>query len=274
MLRLANVTLAALGSVLVLVPGIAVGATVTDPTLVSGANAIDPPGAQTIDTVATNSITEAAIEAVPGFQSVQTFTGFANADNTISFTDPSLPDILFDTTSFTSTSENGIAGTSDNEATSTGSSIRTRNGNNGSPKVWRYVIDFGQLDNATFDPNANAVKAAAFTLSNVVGTLTSVSVIFYNVDEVAISTQSVTPSSGDLDLGDAAGIDVLFAYDASLTSDLISRVLLEVSFPSGAAGAVAIGVDDVGFAAVPEPASLVLACLGGLLLVGRGRRRA
>ncbi len=246
------------------------GAIITDPTLVGGSDAIDPSGSELIDTLPTTdsgktAATQTEVEGVSGFQAIQSFSGFddksgATWDNIINFTDAGLADIAFETTTQTATSNNGDVASSTGRSTSGSSHIYTRN-NSGGARSWGYLIDFGSYDtgSTTFDATANSVAAFAFTLVSL-DTGHSATATFYDNDDNVLSVQSMIGNDTDPDVGGGAGTDGLFALVADSGSS-IGKVSLLVNMGSGSSS---IGMDDVGFAMVPEPSSLLLLTTAGI----------
>ncbi len=257
--------------------GHAQGAVIADPTLASGPNAIDPAGAETLDqTPATTSdglavtaATEASLEARNDFRVVQNFTGFGNTTNTIHFTDPTLPDIRFTREQVSATPNDfGEATSSDGFNTSAGAAIRLRN-NSGGNKTTRVRFDFGSYDagSDTWDGSVNAISAASINLINLSPGMVSAAASFYAEDGTLISQQTLTAGT-DADTPGSGATDGLFALEVDGSTPLISYFDVRIVYPGGIK---TVGLDDLGFTAIPEPASLALIGIGGLLMIRRGR---
>lgn len=223
-------------------------AVLSDPTLYTGADAIDPAGSEGID-VSHGNITESALEALPGFRAVQDFTGFtgatannASVTNYISFTDSAQPDIRFTTTGATAINNSGAHGTSPAQGTS-GTSLIILDAS--TVAAMTMTITFGSYDAGVFT-SAIGVSAAGFTLSNNADAY-AFSIVFRSTLGAALQTVSF---NGDTD-ADAGGnhLDVFVGYQAD-SGSLIGSVEITRTGSS-----FNTGFDDLGFSTIPEPST-------------------
>ena len=236
---------------------------VTNPTLVTGVNAIDPPLSDPNGFVldATGVVTGAAaktdLTSIPDFAAVQTFTGVTprstqgtgvgagfGAVNHFDFTDPNRPDVRL-----TSTSGNASGGGADNSAGTSGTGPGAANeqylGNASGSLLaqygyWGQFIEFGTYDSGTgtFDPN-RSVSAAGFMITRTASASTTWTATFYNSDNVALSTQTIT----------TAGANQAYLFGYKSTSANIRRV--QVVFTGQSANTF---MDDLGFTNAPAAA--------------------
>ncbi len=264
-------------------------AVIKDPVLSSGTDAIDPAGSQTVDTIASvsggNILTpKETLCARNDLKVVQTFTsgssgsglysgGIGGTANTevISLTDASLPDIqlsMTGTTSATSGSELGLS----SRCTSGTSSI----GLSGPASAYSYnlTLTFGSYDESSgvFTSGVNFVAANGFTLGNVRTGIT-VTVDYLDGAGNVLCTQI---SSGGVDVspdgttGTTSGKDIYFGYATADGSHSIASTVITISSTTGAN--TAMGLDDIAFTTVPEPATLAIAGVGGAALLMKRRR--
>lgn len=261
--------------------GLTAQAAVITPTLVTGTNMIDPAGSETLDASGSGATAEATIEAMPEARAVQTWANFATSNsgatgwlNYVSFTDPLLPDIRFTATGLWRNGSTGQQESGANTAlrATSGTSNLRMIGDNNNTTAMVFRIDFGDYTptGAVWDGSVNSVSAAGLTLSNLVSGLNATA-SFYTDSGTLLSSQSI--SGADSDATTTGGIDVYFGYKS--TSANIGYVL--VSKVQAAAGTnksqVDVGLDDLVFTTVPEPASLGLLAAGALGLVSRPRSR-
>lgn len=238
----------------------------TDPALGS---TIDLAGGRDITMSATGSTAKSTLEGLAGFGVVQTFTGFAPGANVIAFTDPLRADLRISFSGNTS-ANTGNELTNTSFITSGTSGVRVDNSNIAGAMTVTGLIDFGSWNGSAFDSSVNAVSAVGFTLaapsSNLVR-LNSITTSFLDVDGNVLSTQTISGvNSGNQGF--------YFAHATGGTS--ISSVQFVVSINDNSVGTTALilGLDDIGFTAIPEPsAAAALFGLGVLTLAACRRRR-
>jgi hypothetical protein len=251
-------------------PLLGTAAVLTDPTLTSGANAIDPAGGRAITHTASGSTPEATLEGISGFSGIHDFTGFEDrtdslSGNIISFSDASLPDIRFTSTGGDPGFTGYDAGNNGGYVISSGSVVILRE--NSSSGALTYSIEFGDYTGSTFTPNLNAVEAAGFVISNATSGQ-SYTVDFRNTSGSSLSQQTFAPVNGN---------NIYFGYQAvgatSVANDGIARI--DILIDNSGTSSAFIGFDDLGFspAVIPEPSTLALLGLSGVALYVAGRRR-
>jgi hypothetical protein len=250
--------------------GTARSAVITNPTLTSGADAIDPPAtAYNVDVSYTpsNATPQSTLEGLSGFGAINGWhdadsNKFAAGTNYVNFTDSALPDIRF-------TFSGNYAGTAGTEYSSP--SFAT------SPQKFVALygtasttmgmqIDFGTYDttHSTFTAGNAPVRAAGFTVPHI--NIGDVVTVTFNSGSTTLSTQTA-------DATDAAITAAYFGWDAGATATSSSAISSIVISMARGAGSTQTGFDDLGFTqAVPEPASIALLSLGGLTLLARRRR--
>jgi hypothetical protein len=242
-------------------------AVITDPTLTSGTDAIDPAGSQSVNQSAVNSTSQATLEAISGFAGIHDYTGFVNRstspDNIVSFTSASLPDIRFSSSGGFNDGNNNYNTANATFETSPGSTIifRTANSSNGTTPL-NIFIEFGDYSSSTFTPNLNAVEAAGFVLTNM-STTQGITATFLDASGSTLSSQTATAG--------ANGNEIYFGHQAvgatSGANDGIARINIQVTSP-GTTGAY-LGLDDLAFspAVIPEPSTLAMMGLFGIGLM-------
>ncbi len=242
--------------------------------LVTGANAIDPAGSETVDQ-SVGTITAAALEARPDFVGAlqDLGVGFDGGNtgtfiNFISFTDTTLADIRITVTA----SGNNPSSVNINDQS------RVTSGSNGLRQVSAGTIrfDFGEFDGTTFTLG-KVVDAVGFTIGNLRSTMTF-DVQFLDAGGTALTptqtiatptAEAVTPGSGGSASSD--GIEGYFSYASDGTfANGIASVLITRTGGSN----ISSSTDDFGFtSAIPEPTTvaMLLGGLGTLLLLRRRR---
>jgi len=237
------------------------GATITDPTLASGSGAINPnnlsldAGDQPGD-----STPMATLEARSDFRVLQDYAGFtstggANNPNIVNFVDSAIPDIRFDYT--------GGPNSEGEERTDT----TTSSGNSSMRLQGEAVllITFGTYDSGSSTFTADRTSDAASFMFNgwrfAGGGEITLTVDYLDSQGDTIKSQSVTQTA----TADGPPRNTYFAWEAPS--------IAAVSFTrTGDFKSNIHAFDDFGFTIIPEPGSLALMGLGGLLMLGRGRR--
>lgn len=249
-------------------------APITDPTLYS---TIDPllNGVDVTHSDVTGSAPDIAtpLSTLNGLSSlnvIQDWTGFirhtdqGGAGQIIAFTNASLPDIKIISTGgnpnialFTPTNDKG---TSQNTGIASDSLLLQRS--SGTTNFIQFDIDFGSWDGSTFDGTVNSVSAAGFTIPqfSTSNANNDITVKFFDASNTLLSTQFADGTS-------IAGQNWYFGHQS--TSANISRIEVVVGFSNSAHVAY---FDDLGFTAIPEPASMALLALGGLMMLPWRRR--
>ncbi len=236
-------------------------AVITDPTLVTTGNKIAPYSTG-VTHVASGATAEATLEGRSDLSVLEGFGSFAATSNIVSFTNAALPDI-----SIAGNTGSPISG-NNTYASSNGSSLRIQPTVAGTKTL---TIDFGIYDGSTFDGSSTGVTAAGFTLNTPAATLdvtTSITATFFDVNNQALSTQSISgPSVG------TANYRIYFGYQSS--GNAISSIKIDILSTAG----VLYGFDDLAFtpaiSTIPEPATAALLLgIGALGAVVTRRRRS
>lgn len=260
-------------------------AVISDPTLVTGADAIDPllpdPNAGVLDatSLVPGAATKSDLTSLPSFGVIQNFNGFTSrttqgaaagvpAVNYFSFTDPNRPDARISSLSGNGSGGGGDSGGSTSGATTSPPAGTTDQylGSNVTTGGFKQTIEFGTYDAGTSTFTADqSVSAAGFMITRINAVATNWTATFYDASNTVLSTQTTGVIQST-----TTRVAVLFGYFSSSAN--IRRV--EVVFQ----GAVNTFFDDLGFTSsvvVPEPASFALCGLAGCLLSGHrlGRRR-
>ena len=241
-------------------------ATVVNPILVNGpGDAIDPPGAETVDVSAGTA--QATLEARSDLRVLQSFDGFAGGgNNVVSFTDTTLPDIQFQFSGAFDTSQAGNDGTNNVFATSAGSQLIQRNADPGSNSS-TLTISFGTWNGSTFTNN-QTVNAAAFILTNIYGNKSGV-VTFRDAGGTALTGATFNYTGVFNTDGTGNHVDLYFGWDSDAQSTAKIGSVSITFVDSGAE--FNSGFDDLAFTAIPEPGGAVLCFMAGLSLLRRRR---
>jgi len=235
----------------------AFGAVITDPTLASGSGAINPNGLS-LDAgdQPADSTSMATLEGRSDFRVLQDYAGFTNtSENIVSFTDPDTPDIRF--SYITGSGQDGREETG--VPTSSGTSAMRLQ------VEGEVLIEFGTYDSGSSTFTADRTSDAVSFMFNQWrfrggGTIT-LTADYLDSQGDTIKSQSVIQTSPK----DGPPRNTYFAWEAPS--------IAAVSFTrSGDIKSNINTFDDFGFTIVPEPGSLALMGLGGLLMLGRGRR--
>lgn len=239
--------------VLSLAPFAAQAAVVLNPALVTGTNAIDPAGEQTVDQDASGATAEATLEAVPNFAAVQDFTGWSiqGTTNYVVFTaDASRPDVR--------SVYGGQTGSSPGGATSA-TSLRTSPGasigiDSGSTRTATLTLDFGSatFDGTSvtaFDSAVLAPTAVGFSVCGLDNVSTNVTVKYYGTDDTTLIVTQTLSKAADPDAGDGTtyGSDGYTGYQAagSGVTGAIGKVVVTANQVLGANQGIAI--DDLAY---------------------------
>ncbi len=239
---------------------------ITDPTIVSGSEAITSVGSN-----ASNSTPQATLEALSDFGAIQSFgfSGNVNGSQEYIFnnTGATQPDVRLTYLGAIGTGLVAISNTT--FATSGGSSMRISGSGTGS---YGMSILVGDWNGTTFSSgDALGVSALGFTLTGRYGQVDSVTITYFDALDNVLSTQVMPPTSAT-GTGTAAAYS---GYQISTGQNNISRVEITVAVDSDPDTAPGLfGLDDLGFTrAVPEPSSsaLIVGALGALALVRKRR---
>jgi len=240
----------------------AFGAVITDPTLASGSNAINPNGLSlAAGDQPGDSTPMTTLEARSDFRVLQDYAGFTktggdNNPNIVSFTDPDTPDIRF---SYIDSPKND--GEETDTTTSSGTSAMRLQ------VAGELLIEFGTYDSGSSTFTADRTSDAVSFMFNQWrfaggGTIT-LTADYLDSQGGTIKSQSVTQTSPQN--VDGPTRNTYFAWEApSIAAVSLTR--------SGDIKSNINTFDDFGFTIIPEPGSLALMGLGGLLMLGRGRR--
>ncbi len=250
-------------------------AVIVDPTLVGGTDAIDPAGSQTIDE-RPGTLDEAILEGRSDFAgAIQNLgVGFDTAQNSpvvnfIQFTDPTLADIRITVNAAGNSASGGNINDS-GRVTSGSDGLRMAGGGTA-------LFEFGEFDGTTFT-SGKVVDAVGFVIGNIRATQgPTFTVTFRDSLGQTLGSPQVLTGGTEATTGTAGGdgIEGFFSFDSDGT---IANGIASILVNRNGGGNIATSIDDFGFTSVitsdiPEPASLALMGLGGLLLVGgRGRR--
>ncbi len=256
-------------------------AIVIDPVLATPPGAVDPvnPAANkghldvNVTTTATTGTlaTKAQLEAVAGLKVLQRFVGFTGRltgmNNTAQFTDPTLPTISFDLSGGSGTSAGGA---------SSGSSTSGPGADNTAPDFGSQAIFLGNDNNNLYTISFNKDMAAVgLTISRVNSNSNASTwvVNFYDAANNVLARQVATTAAA------SPNSAALFAYIADSTPIRTVRIGRfggdnAHSFGHSTTGPTGNGntfMDDLAFAVVPEPASLSLLAISGLMALRRRR---
>lgn len=250
--------------------------TLTDPTLVTGSNAIDPPNAVQVNLTATDATPKETLTALTGFGAVQTFGNFTAGTNVISFTDANRADVQF---TYTGDVAANIGEELVNAAfvTSASSGVRLQSSNPTSAPTahsFTVTIDFGDWNGSVFDGAGQATQAAGFTIASTdtrwerVETI-SVDFLDSSGGSLLTSAQTISP--------DASTTAAYFGYEAD-AGNAIGSIVINVDIKSiteSSTTSPVFGLDDFGFTSnpVPEPGSLSLLVASLLLIHPRRQSR-
>ncbi len=250
------------------------GAAIQNVALVNGSGAIDPAGYEDVDVNGTNATSQATLEALPGFASIQNFTQTTAGTNIFYFTDSNRAAVQI---SFSGANIGAAAGSNlsvPQRQTSDGGSLAITNNTSASNSLLVFIT-FGTYssDTSTFTAN-QGVQAAGFCIANAIAN-TSYTVTFYDVANNVLSTQSASGAgtdTGNGQTGGSVGADLYFGY-MTTTDAYIGSIKIQRS-NSASVGNTASALDDLGFTAIsiPEPAAVSLLSIGALTLLRRFAR--
>lgn len=233
-------------------------AVVTNPTLITGADSIDPTGGVEASGTVTGAATKAALTSTTGFGVIQTFTAFNTPAsginvNYVDFTTG--PDIRITSQSYNSSG----GGNSVNFASSGSSSFFIGSGGYasvGNPLA--VVIEFGSFTSPSTFAADQAVSTVGFMLNQNANAIARTwTATFFDASNEVLSTQS-----------SAANANSSLLFGLTESSNNIRRVELVI----GGGGDAGSFIDDLGFAVIPEPSAALLSSLGLLALLSRHRR--
>lgn len=255
-------------------------AVITDPTRVTGSNAIDPLGKVSAGLTPGNVTAQATLEATVGFGAVQTFTGFTAGSNILSFTDVSLPDVQFSFTGSSLTATTGAEIANSNFVTSNPSAVRfesTANSPATTVRTMTATMTFGNYDTGTqiftsaTTGSLVAPRTVGFTFAganNRMFMFDSVVATFRDLTGGVVVTQSLTGLNIPNDATSQGGY---FGYqsDTRIGSVDLTITTQAIAFTT----TPIVGIDDFGFAVIPEPSTYGLLMVAGIAGVALMRRR-
>jgi hypothetical protein len=227
--------------------------TIVDPPLVTGANAIDPAGEQTLDQDAAGAASEATLEALPGFAAIQNFPGWSiqGTTNYIVFTTDS-------TRADVRSTYGGMTGGSPGGGTSS-PSLRTSPGtsiglDSGSTRTATLTLDFGSAtyDGTTvtaFDATSIAPTAVGFSVCGLSNVTTNVTVRYYGTDDTTVLSTQTLIKATDPDVADGTtfGSDGYTAYQATGTGIYSGIGRIVVTANQLSSGSNGIAIDDLAY---------------------------
>jgi hypothetical protein len=241
---------------------------VSDPTRVTGSNAISPnDAALEVSFNATNSTPVGTLTGLSTSGAVQNFAGFTGNQSAVNdyiftFTDVSLPAVRFRYTGSINTS-NAVAIANDGFSTSTNSSMRLQPLSSAGNFTMRIDLGTYYGVNEIFTAGAG-VEAVGFTLSGRFGTLTAsdLTVTYLDSASAVLSTQILSNAANDV-----AGYTGFRSVGNPISA-------IQIDFTgNGGATVPLFGLDDFGFTAIPEPGSMALVACGLLALIALRHRR-
>lgn len=251
-------------------------AVIVNPTLATGSGSIAPSGAQAITISASGSTSKSVLETLSGFGVVQNFAGFANGTNIISFTDAQRPAVQISFSGSGNLAASGSALSNVAFASSADSAIRLAADNAlTGPNALVGTIAFGSWNGSTFNSNNASVSAVGFTLNAPLtrfDRVNAITVSFLSPTGTQLSIQTVN------NFGSTTGVGIYFGYEATGGAAIGSVVIqIDINAKAGSEQQVLIGLDDLGFTAIPEPsqtAMLTIASLAlGMTMICRTARR-
>ncbi|GEM_PF-3992052 len=235
---------------------------------------VDPAGAQTVDNLASGSVTVAAMNGTSGLKVIQDWSDISNEvdfTDIFSFTDPGTPDIRLtvdgNPASFSSGYNTG-SGNKDSSLESSAGHFQIVSDNTNSITTL-VTFEFGTWDGNSFSlaTGTNGANAAGMTLPNYGAAFTDVTVQYRNTSGTVVSTQSFSGGGGDTTTGPSA-LDFFTGYISGSTD--LQSVSLEFTVNNSGRSS---GLDDFAFAAIPEPSSLALTAMAMLMGLGFLRKR-
>lgn len=228
----------------------------TDPTLIPGTSAIDPPDAisKNVSFSAAGATSATTLEALTGFAAVQSFAGIAgNVDpatpHHLIFTSSTVPDVRL------TYGDEPAAGTvvlANSSYATSGTSAATvgplRIGLAGSLKTSTLRIEFGSYDTGTATFSADrAVQAVGFTVTGHFRRTVGISVSYYSPHGDLLSAQLVTdPSNPPTTTADSTITAGYTGFEAP-SGESIAWIQITVTGNGNASGAPVFGLDDLGF---------------------------
>ena len=255
---------------LALAPFTAHAVVILNPSLATGANAIDPSGDQTVDQNASGATAQSTLEAVPNFAAVQDFTGWSmqGTTNYIVFTtDTTRPDVKALYSNQTGASPGGATAHA-SLRTSPGSSIGI---DSGSVRTASLTLDFGSATfdgtNVTaFDSAAQAPTAVGFSVCGLDNVTSEVTVKYYGTDDTTLIVTQTLSKAADPDTGDGTtfGGDGYTGYQAAGTgvTGAIGKVVVTANQVIN--GNHGIAIDDLAYNAAGKIHYLTVAGAGAL----------
>jgi len=261
----------ALFTALLLSPALHAAIVVQDPTLIMGADAIDPSGNKEVSHTPANATAQSVLEGRSDFGAIQDFGGLGTATQSkaeqyiFDHTTGNLPDIQVAYTGSIITSSAAATAVNTSFTTSSGAGMRLAGQVGGTSG---FTFSFGTWNGASLEQLAGyGVEAAGFTLTGRYGQTNTVTVNYVDYLGNILSSQSI-PNTIAEGTGTAAAYT---GYQITEGQNPIARI--ELSIVSSEEFGALFLADDLGFTnLVPEPSSALLVLGSSVLVVFRRRK--
>lgn len=259
----------ALFTALLLSPALHAAIVVQDPTLVTGADAIDPSGDKAVSHTPANATAQSILEGRSDFGAIQDFSGFTGNQSLsqqyiFNNTTAQVPDVQV---AYTGSLSGTAPATTDNTTfmTSAGAGMRLAGLTNATSG---FTFSFGTWDGTSLEQLAgHGVEAAGFTLTGRYGQINSVTVNYMDYLGNILNTQTIPNTLAE----GTATAAAYTGYQITEGQNPIARI--ELSIVSSTTNGALFVADDLGFShLVPEPSSALLVLGSSVLAVFRRRR--
>jgi hypothetical protein len=237
-------------------------AVVTNPAIVTGSDALDPAGLEEVNTA--YGATQAQLETGT-FGAIQDFTGFTpgSSPNIIDFTSGARPDVRFTLTGNLGSNAGG-ATTDPVLMSSQGAGVQLVAGVVDGDQT--LTVEFGTYDASTTTFTTGASVGSVGFVLNGHRTGIEYKVSFYN--SAGVQVGSTVTTAGANESPHYTDVSVGYLWDGT-TANAVSKVV--IFRDASTRGTTSQGLDDFGFALVPEPSALTLIGAGALALLRRRR---